>query len=155
MACTRVESSQNSCQNFSIIMSSTDTQRRYVPLVVPFARLWASHPIKNLRLPAVSWYYGGTWWQLTLAVNKNVNQICTKTCHFTRARWSAYNRGFNEQPVVTSSLGESTWNSGETLGGFDKLASYNQFSNLKKRGGDEGVRKRIKNEKEIRMRFIK
>ena len=136
-------------QNYLIIMSSMDIQEKTVLLTVLFTRLWASHPIKNFRLSRVSWYYSDKWWQFPLVVNTNVNQICIKTCHFISTHWSACNHGFNQQPVINSSLGESTWSSGETLGGFVSLHQTISFPTEKKRKRrKEAVRERNKNEKE-------
>lgn len=132
-------------QNYPISMSSVDIQEKTVLLMVLFTRLWASHPINNFRLPRVSWYYNGKWWQFPLVVNTNVNQICIKTCHFTSTRWSACNHGFNQQPVINSSLGESTWSSGEMLGVFVSL--HQSVLQLRKKG-KEG---RKEWGKEIRM----
>ena len=83
-----------------------------------------------------------------MVVNTNVNQICIKTCHFTSTHWSACNHGFNQQPVINSSLGESTWSSGETLGGFVSLHQTISFPTEKKRKRrKEAVREINKNEK--------
>lgn len=133
-------------QNYPISMSSVDIQEKTVLLMVLFTRLWASHPIKNFRLPRVSWYYNGKWWQFPLVVNTNVNQICIKTCHFTSTRWSACNHGFNQQPVINSSLGESTWSSGEMLGVFVSLHQSVLQLRKKRKRRKEGVREGNKDE---------